>query len=233
MSFFVLIILSIIVGYLFGSIPFALIIGKLFCKVDVRNYGSHNLGTTNVARTLGPKVALIVLILDASKSAISSLIMFNIAKNTLDNPLFVGIIFCLTGFMAAIGHCFPIFAKFRGGKAVATIFGFLLISNYRIGLLGLAIWLIIIFYKRIVSLASIIASFLVAILIFIPFFNAPYPFLSNYLLANYFIYPLTIVLLASLLIIRHISNIKRLINHEEKVFHFGNIKNLNKDDIQK
>ncbi len=233
MSFFILIVLSILIGYLFGSIPFALIIGKLFCKVDVRNYGSHNLGTTNVARTLGPRVALIVLILDASKSAISSLIMFNIAKNTLNNSLFIGIIFCLTGFMAAIGHCFPIFAKFRGGKAVATIFGFLLISNYRIGLVGLAIWLIIIFYKRIVSLASIITSFIVAILIFIPFFNVAYPYLNEYLQANYFVYPITILSLATLLIIRHLSNIKRLINHEEKVFHFGNIKNLNKDETNK
>ena len=112
------ILLASIVGYLFGSIPFALVIGKVFYKTDVREHGSGNLGGTNAGRTLGAKAGVAVAVLDVAKATIAMTLTYLVSHN-LDAVL-------AAGFFATIGHCYPLFANFRGGKAVSTAVGFLL-----------------------------------------------------------------------------------------------------------
>ena len=111
-------LLCMVMGYCLGSIPFALVIGKLFFQTDVREYGSGNLGGTNAGRVLGKQVGIVVIILDALKVVLA----VGIAQ-------FVSPVAAIwTGLCCCIGHCFPVFAGFRGGKAVASTFGFLLSS---------------------------------------------------------------------------------------------------------
>ena len=109
-------ILVIVLSYLFGSVPWALIIGKLFFHKDIRLEGSGNLGASNAGRVLGKPVAVIVTVLDALKAFFSMLLAHYLAPGT---EIYAGLACC-------IGHCFPIFAQFKGGKAVATSYGFLL-----------------------------------------------------------------------------------------------------------
>ena len=110
------IIFSIILGYLLGSIPFALVIGKVFYKTDIRQSGSGNLGGTNAGRILGKKAGIAVIVCDVLKVVLA----FGLAS------LVSEVAAILTGLACCIGHCYPIFANFKGGKAVSTIFGFLL-----------------------------------------------------------------------------------------------------------
>ena len=108
--------LIILLSYLLGSIPWALVIGKVFYGKDIRLEGSGNLGGTNAGRVLGKKAGVSVIVLDALKGLIAMLIANMIAPETI---IYAGLACC-------IGHCFPVFANFKGGKAVATSFGYLL-----------------------------------------------------------------------------------------------------------
>lgn len=110
------IILAILIGYLLGSIPFALVIGKLFYKTDIRKSGSGNLGGTNAGRVLGKKAGVSVTVLDALKCVLAMFIMHFIDPTCT----------MYAGWACAVGHCYPLFANFKGGKAVATIMGYLL-----------------------------------------------------------------------------------------------------------
>ncbi|MBQ9154175.1 MAG: glycerol-3-phosphate 1-O-acyltransferase PlsY [Solobacterium sp.] len=110
------VILTILISYLFGSVPWALVIGKVFYHKDIRTEGSGNLGASNAGRVLGKKAAVAVTVLDALKSFFSMLIANMLAPQAV---LFAGLACC-------IGHCFPVFANFKGGKAVATAYGFFL-----------------------------------------------------------------------------------------------------------
>ncbi|MBR3356859.1 MAG: glycerol-3-phosphate 1-O-acyltransferase PlsY [Solobacterium sp.] len=109
-------VLIILISYLFGSIPWALVIGKVFYHKDIRQFGSGNLGASNAGRVLGKHVAVIVTVLDALKAFISMWIASMIAPEAI---IYAGLACC-------IGHCFPVFAQFKGGKAVATSYGFFL-----------------------------------------------------------------------------------------------------------
>ena len=111
------ILAAIATGYLIGSIPFALVVGKIFFNKDVRNYGSGNLGGSNAGRVLGKKAGLSVMALDLLKVTFA-IFLASFLKNR-------EIVMMAAGVAAAVGHCFPIFAKFKGGKAVATMYGFL------------------------------------------------------------------------------------------------------------
>ena len=106
-------ILCILLGYLLGSLPFALIIGKVFYHTDIRQYGSGNLGGTNAGRVLGKKAGISVIVFDVLKVVLAIAIATQVSK-------VAGI---WTGLACCIGHCYPVFAKFHGGKAVSTIFG--------------------------------------------------------------------------------------------------------------
>ena len=111
-------ILILILAYLFGSIPWALVIGKVFYKTDIRNHGSGNLGGSNAGRVLGKKAGVAVIALDALKALLS--VVLAKFMNMSDT------ICVLAGLMCCVGHCFPIFANFKGGKAVATTVGFVI-----------------------------------------------------------------------------------------------------------
>ena len=147
-------ILCILLGYLLGSLPFALIIGKVFYHTDIRQYGSGNLGGTNAGRVLGKKAGIAVIAFDILKVVLAIAIATQVSKAA-------GI---WTGLACCIGHCYPVFAKFHGGKAVSTMFGFLfstsvfLFQDASFLLVPLGMFLIILFIFKYVSLASICAA---------------------------------------------------------------------------
>ena len=185
----------ILIFYLIGSLPFALILTKLSGFGDIRNFGSGNVGATNVLRTGNKLLALIVLCLDILKGYVPFLIIqtyFN--EMTLLNVIFL----C---HFSVLGHIFPIWLKFKGGKGVATYIGFLIGINPYIALLFLIVWLIVAFISKYSSLGSLIGMFVApAYFIFINF---------NFYIVIFFIY------LISVIYIKHRENIKRLINKTE------------------
>ena len=156
-------IFAAIIGYVLGSIPFALVIGKVFYKKDIRNFGSKNLGGGNAGRVLGKKAGVAVMILDILKVAVAIYI-----TTFLEHADTVMI---FAGLAAAMGHCFPMFARFKGGKAVATMYGFLfgmaLFGPYdlRIFILPLVVFLIVLYVSKIISLSSICSAVFITIYI--------------------------------------------------------------------
>ncbi|RHW32449.1 glycerol-3-phosphate 1-O-acyltransferase [Neobacillus notoginsengisoli] len=137
---------AIAAAYFIGSIPTALIIGKLFFGVDIRDHGSNNPGATNSLRVMGKKAALFVLVIDAGKGALAA---------SLPAFLFVSVDPLYLGFAAVIGHCFPIFAGFRGGKAIATTAGMLLIANLPLFFVAYLSFVLVIFLTKYVFFGSI------------------------------------------------------------------------------
>lgn len=186
--------LFIIVFYLIGSIPFALILTKLFGHGDIRNIGSGNVGATNVLRTGNKYLAIAVLCLDILKG----LAPFIIINSLYDINILHSVFLC---HFAILGHIFPIWLKFKGGKGVATYIGFLIGFNFLIGVYFLVTWITIALISRYSSLSSLIAS-LVASLYF--FFINP-----NNLVGIFLIYLFLIISL------KHRENIKRLISGTE------------------
>jgi glycerol-3-phosphate acyltransferase PlsY len=198
------IFLTILMSYILGSIPTALIIGKVFFKKDIRQYGSGNLGGSNTGRVLGKKVGLLVMILDMIKAIMAITITKLIINNT--NPDLLNLSVYLSGTFALIGHCYTCFAKFKGGKAVASAFGILFITNIYIFLICLVLYVIILKLCKFVSLTSIIIFFIAAALSLIPIFKE-----SPLLNMNFDIYySLTLFLIACFVVYRHRSNIKRI-----------------------
>ena len=198
------IIPCLLLSYLMGSIPFSLIIGKLFFKKDVREYGSKNLGGTNTGRVLGKPAGLAVMVLDQVKAALAILFVTIYMKH-FDSSL-VNLTIYLSAAFVVIGHCYPIFARFKGGKAVACTFGILFVTNIYIYLLTLLAYVIILKSSKYVSLSSIVVFFISGILAFIPFFRNS-PFLN---LEFDIFYPIVILLLATFVVVKHRANIKRL-----------------------
>ncbi len=190
-------ILFAVIGYLIGSIPFALVIGKGFYGIDVRDHGSGNLGGTNSGRVLGKKAGATVIILDILKCSIAVLIT-RLLINTFDLDMF-GI--HIAALFAAIGHCWPIFAGFRGGKAVSVVVGYMLATNIALLLIAAAIFLPMLKITKYQSLSAITTA-LILLGVF-PFVDRDY--------RAWIVY----AIIAALLIYRHKENIKRLINHTE------------------
>ena len=197
-----------ILSYLIGSINFSIIISKKVAGFDVREKGSGNAGTTNMLRTVGKKAALITLVCDILKGVISILLALLIGKiaKEANNSILVQI----AGILVIIGHTFPIFFKFKGGKGVATAVGVLLTTNWQIGLICLIFGLVLIALTRMVSLGSITAAILFPILVlFIK---------TNYIVeGNYFIYSLII---AVMVVFNHKENVKRLLSGTENKLSF-------------
>ena len=229
MNIYYFIVIGGLIGYLCGSIPFALLIGKIFYKVDVRNHGSGNLGSTNVGRTLGPVAGIIVMLLDVLKAGLPAFIMYKIAENSIiSNDIYshqseyLSCVYCVTGLLACIGHCHPCFANFKGGKGVASIGGFLVFMNYKLALVAIVTYVTMFLITKIISLGSISAAMSTIIVSFFNFFKDCYLFKHNELNneLSVFIYYITLVMLALLLIHRHIPNIERLLKGQEKKFKF-------------
>ena len=192
-------IIAAAVGSLLGSIPFALIIGKVFFKTDIRHHGSGNLGGGNAGRVLGKGAGLSVMTLDILKVTLAIFI----ASLLCDSQE----IMILAGLFAAVGHCFPVFARFKGGKAVATMYGFLFgmtVVAHRsplLFLLPLAVFLIIILITRIIAISSIGSA--LAVTVYAAFFeNSPALFVS-------------LCIFSVLIIVRHRANIIRMIRGKE------------------
>lgn len=217
------IFLCLLLGYIIGSIPVALVLGKTFRGIDIREYGSHNLGATNAGRVLGRKYFFAVMILDAIKCGLGILIgylLYLIFKNyDIDNYYTAGL--ALAGTSAMIGHCYPVFAGFRGGKGVSTAAGYLLLTTPLCAVIGLIIFTIIVLKKRYISLGSIAVSIYVIIVTWILYFifGESYPFMWLNMELNLG-YCVITTLFALTVIFKHKENIKRLINHCENKINF-------------
>ena len=202
-------IIVAVIAYLIGSINFSVLISKKMAGFDVREKGSGNAGTTNMLRSVGKKAAAITLICDILKGVVSiviAIIVGNIVKN-LDRELLLQI----AGIAVVIGHTFPIFFGFKGGKGVATSLGVLLMSNWQIGLICLVFALVLMALTRMVSLGSCGAAILFPVLTL--FINQHYTVLTEGKSGRvYFVYS---VILAIIVLYNHRSNIKRILNGTE------------------
>jgi acyl phosphate:glycerol-3-phosphate acyltransferase len=189
------ILLPVIIAYLLGSIPSALWIGKIFYKTDIRTKGSGNLGATNTFRTLGAKAGIVVTALDILKGTAATLLPM--AMDTPVHPLVLGLI-------AVVGHMFPVFAKFKGGKAVATSGGILLGYQWPLFLVAVVALLIALKITKMVSLSSMILAIVATIYTTIYALNTgDYPFM------------IVIIILSAFIIYRHRANISRIRNGTE------------------
>ena len=187
--------------YFFGSIPFAYILPKIFGLGDIRRLGSGNVGATNVLRAGNKLLAIIVLAFDIIKGFAPLFVLKNYYHNELSE-----IIILFIGSAAILGHIFPIWLKFKGGKGVATYIGFLFAINYIFGIIFIITWLLIAFLKKYSSLASITS--LVLLPLFVMLFS--YEKQIIYLL----------ILINLIIISKHYSNIYRLIHKSEAKIKF-------------
>ncbi len=205
--YYMKIALMVIIGYLLGSIPSGVWIGKVFFKKDVRDFGSGNSGTTNTFRVLGKKAGIAVLLMDILKGTLAtSLPLF---FDSSINPLWIGL-------SAVMGHTFPLFAKFKGGKAVATSAGMLLGYNPLFFLFSATIFVITLLLTSMVSLASMISAVLITLSTII------LPFVWPAILPE-FNWLLTLIAcgLTVFIFIRHKENIVRIKNGTENRVPFG------------
>lgn len=190
-------ILLILLGYLYGSIPFALVIGKVFYNTDVRESGSGNLGGTNAGRVLGKKAGISVIVLDALKAVIIFYLSSYLSLKFNLNPD----IKYLAGLACIFGHCYPIFAEFRGGKAVSTSLGYFLCIEPLYAVVAIVVFLLVLKISKYVSLSSISTALIVLCIT---------PFLALSITAK-----LCMLVAVILLVYRHKDNIKRIKNHTE------------------
>jgi glycerol-3-phosphate acyltransferase PlsY len=163
--------LSIILAYLLGSIPSAVWIGKLFHNIDVREHGSGNAGTTNTIRVLGWATGIPVLLFDIVKGWLAAMlpVFFHIADH---GSALLTNLQIIAGIIAIIGHIFPLFAGFRGGKGVATVFGVFLALQPLLTICCMGVFLVVLLITGIVSISSMIAGIAFPVFLFL-FFNTP------------------------------------------------------------
>ena len=198
MEEFVLVILA----YLVGSIPTSVWISKRFFNVDIRDYGSGNAGATNTFRVLGKKWGSFVMAVDILKGVIATS-LYILIPHYLTNELHRTNFMIGLGLAAVIGHVFPIWANFKGGKGVATLFGMALAIQPLAAVLCIAVFLLVLYLTRFVSLSSILAG--VAFMVFILFiYNAQEP-----------LYRIFAIIVATMLILTHQKNISRILNGTE------------------
>lgn len=184
-----------LIAYLLGSIPFALIVGKVGFNIDIRKHGSGNLGATNAFRVLGTKAGIIVTLADILKGTIATIIPLLVSFF-----IEVEVMRLIIGIFAVLGHTYPIFAKFKGGKAVATSGGIILGVNPLLFLAIIITFGLTLYLFKYVSLASMLTGVIATIIVI---------FMDDLLL---------LILVASLtvfVIYRHLENIKRIINKTE------------------
>ena len=200
-------ILLLVLAYLLGSIPSGLWIGKIFFNINLREHGSGNTGTTNTFRILGTKAGLVVFAVDFLKGTLAVLLPTIFGVSGISPMVF--------GLLAVLGHTFPIFAGFKGGKAVATSAGVL------IGFSPLFLFILAIYFFTSLYLTSMISfsSVTVAILASIGVLILP---LTGWILPSYdLIFTIVVLALAALIIIRHKDNIKRILNKNENIVTWG------------
>lgn len=197
-----------ILAYLFGSIPTAVWIGKLFYNKDVREFGSGNAGATNTFRVLGKSAGIPVLIIDILKGTFSILMVGLISDIPENSDAFINLQLAC-GISAFIGHLFPVFAEFRGGKGVATMLGIVLALNFPCALLAILVFLVVFILSGYVSLSSISAALSFPIFV-LAILKTDYPTMVIFSL-----------MVSILMLITHQKNIERLLKKEEsKLFSF-------------
>lgn len=243
MGYFLLSVFSLIgllIGYFCGSISWAVIVTKYVFHVDIYKVGSGNAGGTNVGRACGKKAAISVIVLDVFKCLIPMWIVFLVVTYSPISgflasfgPAFnqdvISIIYYATGFGASLGHVFPIYYHFRGGKAVSCFGGFVLGTNWLLAAIGLSIFLLVLAIRKRVSLSSIIGTILTlsftALFATADYFNPSYLsfsfwFLPGPKLAGGFAYLAFTILIGLMVLILHHQNVHRLVNHVEPETHF-------------
>lgn len=200
-------ILVALVSYLIGSISFSVIFTKKLAGFDVREKGSMNAGSTNVLRTAGKGIAALTLVCDILKGVVAILLAKWIGQ--IDDVEHLDYLLQLAGMMVVIGHTFPVFFKFKGGKGVATSLGIIVLINWQIGLICLVFALILMALTRMVSLGSVAAAIL-------------FPVLTLFITDNYLVdgdYRIFGILLGIFVCFNHRTNIKRLLTGtENKLF---------------
>lgn len=194
-----LIAAAVVGGYLVGSIPFGVIATRLGGAGDVRNIGSGNIGATNVLRTGRKDLAAITLLGDGGKGAVAVFIAWLLTRNS--GAQAQATLTALAGGSAFLGHLFPVWLKFKGGKGVATFFGTLLAAAWPVGIAAGATWIAMAFLFRVSSLAALTAAALAPIYVFL--LDRPYPIAVMALFMGVLIY------------IRHKDNIGRLLKGQE------------------
>lgn len=199
-------LLGFVLGHVCGSVPSGLWLVQAFHGIDIRNYGSKNIGTTNVFRTVGPKTAVLVLIADAFKGILAVGIM----SYFFHNPL----LDVVTALGALLGHNYSIFLGFKGGKGVATALGLLIFMMPNVAVASFGIWLVCVLLTRYVSLGSIMAAI----------FTPPLAWYLGYPSA----YVIFSVVAAFFVVLRHKENIHRLLTGTESKIKPGNAKDLQK-----
>jgi glycerol-3-phosphate acyltransferase PlsY len=195
-------LLLIITAYLIGSIPTALIISKSFFGIDIREYGSGNMGATNTFRILGPKFGTIVMAGDMLKG-ILAVALYNLLPYYLTNELDRTNLMIGLGMAAVAGHIYPVWAQFRGGKGVATLFGMLLAMQPVVAVSCVGVFLLVLFLTRYVSLSSILAGVALPICV-LWIYNEHEVF-----------YRVFAVAVAALVVLTHQKNISRLLKGNE------------------
>jgi glycerol-3-phosphate acyltransferase PlsY len=202
------ILLVILLSYLLGSIPTAVIASRIVMKDDIRNHGSKNAGATNVFRVMGWKPALVVVLIDVLKGTAATLLVSKLAtSSTTLSPVLVQ---TMAGAAAIIGHVWTVFAGFKGGKGVGTAFGVLLGLTPVPVLIALSVWLVLVFTTKIVSIGSLAAAvvFPAALIIQKARFKPEIP-------GSLVVFSLCF---AALICVTHRSNIRRLLRGEENRF---------------
>ena len=200
-------IFGLILAYLLGSIPTGLWIGQIFFKKNLREYGSGNTGTTNTFRILGKTAGTVTFAIDFLKGTLATLLPLLLHINGVSPMIF--------GLIAVLGHTFPIFAEFKGGKAVATSAGVVLGFSPLFFSYLIIIFIVTLYLGSMISLASIVvAGFAIfSVLIF--------PSLGIILPSYDFLFTLIIILLASIILIRHRDNMERIKNKTENLIPWG------------
>lgn len=199
-------LLGFVLGHVCGSVPSGLWLVQAFHGIDIRNYGSKNIGTTNVFRTVGPKTAVLVLIADAFKGILAVGIMSYLFYNPLLDVI--------TALGALLGHNYSLFLGFKGGKGVATALGLLIFMMPKVAVASFGIWLVCVLLTRFVSLGSIMAAI----------FTPPLAWYLGYPSA----YVIFSVVAAFFVVLRHKENIHRLLTGTESKIKPGNAKDLQK-----
>jgi glycerol-3-phosphate acyltransferase PlsY len=194
---------AFLLAYLLGSIPSAVWIGKIFHGIDVREHGSGNAGATNTIRVLGWRAGVPVMIIDLAKGWLAAMLPVFLNLATDESALLTNLQI-MTGLLAIAGHIFPVFAGFRGGKGVATVFGVLLAIHPLLTLACMGVFLVVLIITGIVSVSSMTAGITFPVLL-MTIFDTPSLFLKIFS-----------VLVAVALLVTHRSNIKRLLRGEEK-----------------
>jgi len=194
---------SFIIAYLLGSIPAAVWIGRWIHKIDVREHGSGNAGTSNVIRVLGWKTGIPVMLIDLAKGLLATMIpvLLNAAYH---GSAMITNLQIVSGMIAIVGHIFPIFAGFRGGKGVATMFGVLLALQPVLTICCIGVFLVILLITGIVSVSSMTAGIAFPVFLFL-FFETPS-----------LVFKIFSIAVAIALLITHRKNIGRLLKGEEK-----------------